>query len=66
MGLGSKLMELVINHPKLYSVEVVALYCLPEMMSFYEHWGFSADVGELRLMFRVNKIHAENTNTSNH
>jgi len=66
MRLGSKLMELVINHPKLYSVEVVALYCLLEMMSFYEHLGFTADVGELQMMFRVNKNHAENINTSNY
>jgi predicted N-acetyltransferase YhbS len=66
MGLGSKLIELVINHPKLSSVEVLAIYCLPEMMSFYERWGFTADVGELQLMFRANKIPTENTYTSNH
>ncbi|WP_308412307.1 hypothetical protein [Fischerella thermalis] len=44
----------------------MALYCLLEMMSFYEHLGFTADVGELQLMFRVNKNHAENINTSNY
>ncbi|MFB2768056.1 GNAT family N-acetyltransferase [Pelatocladus sp. BLCC-F211] len=60
MGLGAKLMELVINHPKLGSVEVLSLYCLPEMINFYERWGFTTDVDELRLMFRGHKIHTKN------
>ncbi|BAZ67876.1 MAG: GNAT family N-acetyltransferase [Pelatocladus maniniholoensis HA4357-MV3] len=65
IGLGAKLMELVINHPKLGSVEVLALYCLPEMINFYERWGFTSDVNELRLMFHGNKIHPNHTNISN-
>ncbi|KOP24799.1 GCN5 family acetyltransferase [Hapalosiphon sp. MRB220] len=64
MGLGAKLMESVINHPKLNSVEVLALYCLPEMINFYQRWGFTVDVDELRLMFRGNKIHPDNFNNS--
>ncbi len=64
MGLGAKLMESVINHPKLNSVEVLALYCLPEMINFYQRWGFTVDVDELRLMFRGNKIHPDNLNNS--
>ncbi|MGJ5673200.1 MAG: GNAT family N-acetyltransferase [Nostochopsis sp.] len=64
MGLGAKLMELVINHPKLGSVEVLSLYCLPKMINFYERWGFTADVDELRLMLRDHKTHPYNTNNS--
>lgn len=60
MGLGAKLMELVTNHPKLSSVELISLYCLPEMITFYERRGFTADVGEFHLMFYGNKIQIEN------
>ncbi|QIR35480.1 GNAT family N-acetyltransferase [Tolypothrix sp. PCC 7910] len=52
MGLGAKLMDAAINHPQLREVEQIALYCLPEMMPFYQRWGFTTEVGELRLMYR--------------
>ncbi|MBD2337882.1 GNAT family N-acetyltransferase [Calothrix sp. FACHB-156] len=52
MGLGAKLMDAAINHPQLREVEQIALYCLPEMMPFYQRWGFTSEVGELRLMYR--------------
>ncbi|BAY97619.1 GCN5-related N-acetyltransferase [Tolypothrix tenuis PCC 7101] len=52
MGLGAKLMAAAINHPQLREVEQIALYCLPEMMPFYQRWGFTTEVGELRLMYR--------------
>ncbi len=52
MGLGAKLMDTVINHPKLRSIEQFSLHCLPEMIAFYERWGFSADLSEIRLMCR--------------
>ncbi len=60
MGLGAKLMELVTNHPKLSSVELISLYCLPEMINFYERRGFTADLREFHLMFYGKKIHIEN------
>jgi predicted N-acetyltransferase YhbS len=56
MGLGAKLMDEVMNHPELKSVEQFALYCLPEMIPFYERWGFTSDVGEIRLMYTKNPI----------
>jgi predicted N-acetyltransferase YhbS len=56
MGLGAKLMDEVMNHPKLKSVEQFALYSLPEMIPFYERWGFTSDVGEIRLMYTKNPI----------
>jgi hypothetical protein len=44
------LMDAVVNHPALRSVTHLELYCLPEMTPFYERWGFTTDLGELRLM----------------
>lgn len=40
MGLGAKLMDAVLNHPELQAVESFSLSCLPNMMPFYERWGF--------------------------
>ncbi|NDJ22346.1 GNAT family N-acetyltransferase [Nostoc sp. B(2019)] len=51
MGLGTKLLDAVINHPQLSAVENIALYCLPEMIPFYERWGFTSNVGEIQLMY---------------
>jgi GNAT superfamily N-acetyltransferase len=53
LGIGTKLMDAIVNHPRLASVEMIALYCLPEMIPFYQRWGFKADLGEMRLMCRV-------------
>lgn len=52
MGLGVKLMDAVINHPKLQAVETLGLHCLPNMIPFYERWGFTDDVGEMKFMKR--------------
>ena len=53
MGLGAKLMDAVLNHPKLQTVENFALNCLPHMIPFYERWGFSDDVGGLKFLRRT-------------
>jgi ribosomal protein S18 acetylase RimI-like enzyme len=53
-GLGRRLLDAIIEHPQLQNVEYLGLFCLPEMMSFYEQWGFG-DAGELRLMLRLHK-----------
>jgi predicted GNAT family N-acyltransferase len=53
MGLGAKLMDAVLNHPKLQTVEHLALNCLPHMVPFYERWGFSDDVGEIKFLRRT-------------
>lgn len=39
-GLGKKLMEEMITHPELKSVECFLLFCVPEMLPFYEKIGF--------------------------
>jgi GNAT superfamily N-acetyltransferase len=52
-GLGAKLMDAVLNHPKLQTVESLSLGCLPQMIPFYERWGFTDDVGEMKFMRRT-------------
>jgi GNAT superfamily N-acetyltransferase len=52
-GLGRALMDAIVNHPKLRAVPHVELYCLPELVHFYERWGFSSDLGHLRFMRRT-------------
>ena len=39
-GLGKRLMEAVLANPELQGVKQLALYCLPEMVPFYEKCGF--------------------------
>ena len=53
MGLGLKLMDAVVNHPKLQAVERLGLYCLPKMIPFYERWGFTDDVGGVKFLRRT-------------
>jgi GNAT superfamily N-acetyltransferase len=53
-GIGNKMLSLVKNHEHLKSVRHFELYCLPEMLSFYEKHGFSANVGEIKLMRLTN------------
>jgi GNAT superfamily N-acetyltransferase len=52
-GLGTFLVESIMSHPVISRVRHVELYCLPERVGFYERHGFSADVGEVRLMRRT-------------
>jgi GNAT superfamily N-acetyltransferase len=51
-GVGDRLMEAILDHPRLAGVEHVELYCLGELSGFYERWGFTDDLGDLRLMRR--------------
>ena len=54
-GLGKQLLDIVIHHPQLQSVEYLGLYCLPDMVPFYERWGFTTEHGGLQLMLRPNR-----------
>jgi ribosomal protein S18 acetylase RimI-like enzyme len=56
-GLGKKLLDSVVHHPQLRSVEYLGLYCLPEMVPFYERWGFTTEIGGLQLMVCPNAHH---------
>ena len=50
--LGRRLIDEIINHPTLGGVKHFELYCRPGMVPFYEKWGFTGDLGEIRLMRR--------------
>ena len=52
-GLARALMDAVVGHPSLASVEHFELYCRPELMPLYRQWGFSDDLGDLCFMRRV-------------
>lgn len=51
-GLGARLMEEVLSHPKLADVQHFELYCRPEMAAFYQRWGFTAELGDLSFLRR--------------
>ena len=51
-GLGRRLIDHVLNHSMLADVRHIELYCKPELIPFYEQWGFTApgpDVNYLRM-----------------
>jgi GNAT superfamily N-acetyltransferase len=52
-GLGRMLIDAIVNHPDLREVRHFELYCLPELVPFYEQWGFTDDLGRLRFMRRA-------------
>ncbi len=39
-GLGRQLLDAITGHPRLQRVSVLWLCCEPEMVPFYEKWGF--------------------------
>lgn len=51
-GLGKRLMDYVLAHPKLAEVKHIELYCLPEMVPFYEQWNFTSELGSLKFLRR--------------
>ncbi len=57
-GLGRRLIEAIAAHPRLRGVEHLELYCLPDLEPFYRSFGFSADVGGVRLMRREARANA--------
>jgi len=46
LGLGKKIIQAIINHPKLKGVENIELVCPKNMIAFYEQFGFSDDYGQ--------------------
>lgn len=53
-GLGRMLIETVINDPAIINVKHYELYCLKEMIPFYEKWGFTAELPSLYFMRKFN------------
>ena len=49
-GLGALLMETVLNDPALVNVKHRELYCLEDMVPFYEKWGFTDKLPGLYFM----------------
>ena len=58
-NVGRALMDAILGHPVVRAVEHVELYCLPEVVPFYERWGFTADLGELRFMRAAKRLECE-------
>jgi len=52
-GLGSGVMERLLDHPAVRGAHHVELYCLPELEPFYERWGFTGEIGGVRLIRRT-------------
>jgi GNAT superfamily N-acetyltransferase len=52
-GLGRRLMDTLVDHPRLRGVAHLELYCLPELEPFYRRWGFTSELGKLRFMRRL-------------
>lgn len=54
-GIGALLIDAVVSHPSLGPVESVELVCQPDLVPFYERWGFTDQVGASRLMRRTER-----------
>ena len=52
-GAGQVLIEAVLNHPTVANVNSIELVCQPDLMHFYERWGFTGAIGSSRLMRRT-------------
>jgi RimJ/RimL family protein N-acetyltransferase len=52
-GLGHDLLDAIIAHPALEQVQHFELYCRPELIPFYERWGFKEPGTGLRFMRRA-------------
>lgn len=52
-GLGTFLVQHIMEHPVLSKVRHFELYCLPERVPFYERHGFTRGIGEPLLMRRT-------------
>jgi RimJ/RimL family protein N-acetyltransferase len=51
-GLGKAVVDAMIAHPLLADVQHFELYCRPELVPFYERWGFKEPGTDLRFMRR--------------
>jgi len=57
--LGIFLMNSILSHPKLVSVEHIDLNCLASMFPFYQRWGFSADAEILGQLMFMRRLHTQ-------
>lgn len=54
-GLGKRLMEALIHHPRMQRVSFIYLCCEPELFPFYEQWGFSTYEGRAEWMIKIQR-----------
>lgn len=52
-GLGRRVIDRIIAHPRLAGVRHLELYCRPELVPFYRKWGFELPDPEFNFMRRV-------------
>ena len=52
-GVGATLMDAVLAHPAVASCQHVELYCAPDLIAFYQGYGFTSEVGTLAFMRRT-------------
>ena len=52
-GLGSLLIEQIVSHPEISQLECIQLFCLPEMIPFYQKFGFTKPESSLLVRQRV-------------
>jgi GNAT superfamily N-acetyltransferase len=55
-NLGRRLMDAVCEYPPLTAVRHFELFCLPELIPFYQKWGFTDEVNGLRLLRKTNRL----------
>jgi GNAT superfamily N-acetyltransferase len=51
-GLGRMLLDAIVTHPRLADIQSLELVCQPDLIPFYQRWGFTDAVGMSRLMRR--------------
>lgn len=54
-GLGKRLMDTLLSHPKLQRVSYIYLACEPHLCAFYERWGFTTYEGRAEWMIKVQR-----------
>jgi ribosomal protein S18 acetylase RimI-like enzyme len=57
-GLGRRLMEELLAHPIISGVELVELYCRPDLVPFYESLGFTSPDSGVVLMRRRAEVYS--------
>ena len=54
-GIGKLLMKTILEHPVISFVQHIELYCRPELIPFYQQWGFTNELEGIALMRRVQR-----------
>ena len=52
---GRRLVDAIVTHPRLQRIEYLWLCCAPDMVPFYEKWGFDVIADDRKWMMRVQR-----------